>query len=99
MRTVWVVLVLGGCAAVVTRPAPRPVDVILYQDTLTVEMTDGSLCVGKRPVGRADWSGVLTGCETPLTFSVKRSALRPRVVLREAEGGGVMVGGVSYDPV
>ncbi len=39
-----------------------PARVILYRDTLTVEMSDASFCTGPRGAGRGDWQGNLAGC-------------------------------------
>ncbi len=97
MRSLWLVLLLSGCAALARAPDPRPALVILYRDTLTVQMSDGALCIGLRPQGPQRWSGVLQGCATPLGFAVLAEPHRAREVLAPAGGAGrVLVDGRAY---
>jgi hypothetical protein len=61
MRPVAAALLLAGCAAT---PGARvaPSEVILYRQTLTVSMSDRSLCVGLRERQGPAWQGTLQGC-------------------------------------
>ncbi|MGV6811675.1 MAG: hypothetical protein ACWA47_05475 [Brevirhabdus sp.] len=68
---------LAGCAA--TGPAgsgntsrAKVEAVYLYDHTLNVLMSDGSLCAAPTPRGAGKvWSGTLSGCEHPLPFTVE----------------------------
>jgi len=90
-----VILALAGCAAApaiapVPGPVAQPRQAILYRDTVTVQFSDGALCVAPRPGRAAQWSGTLAGCAHPLPFSVALPAGRPaprRVLVQLGDGG------------
>lgn len=76
-------LLLLGCTATTVAETPTPSRVILYHDTLTVEMSDGVLCTGVRRGGTLGWSGTLDGCPYPQPFRVERSISPVRMILSE----------------
>lgn len=89
---------LAGCGAPVDAPAPvpraaEPGRAILYRDTVTVEFSDGALCVAPRPTGARTWQGQLAGCPHALPFSVTlpQGPLAPRRVLVRLPEGGTSV--------
>ncbi len=93
-------LALTGCstgmvnAPVATPPAgAAPQKAILYRDTVTVQFSDGALCVAPRPGAARSWSGRLSGCPHLLAYDVTLppGPLAPRRVLVRLEGGGVRV--------
>jgi len=85
-------LVLAAGCTVSDGIAPQPSrakvkQVYLYQHTLNVLMSDGSLCAATRPTSAgASWSGRLSGCVHELPFTVVQAArVNPlRLVLDEA---------------
>lgn len=68
MRPALLVLpLLAACTAGGVAPAPRggpaePRQAVLYENTLTVVMSDRSLCAGPRGRQGRTWSGTLAGC-------------------------------------
>lgn len=54
---------------------------MLYRDTVTVEMSDGTLCAGVREGRAGPWSTVLSGCPNRWPVSVLRPAIAPRMPL------------------
>lgn len=84
MRRLMILAALAGCSTVAPLPQPpEPSRVILYRDTVTVEMRDGALCTGVRRGAARGWSGTLGGCPHPLPFRVERSVIPVRMVLSE----------------
>lgn len=88
MRRLAAGLLLMGCAANPVAVAPMPTRVILYQDTVTLEMSDGKLCVGARRGGVNRWSGILGGCPYPMPFQVTRATAKARQVLVQGDHPG-----------
>ncbi len=66
-------------------PGVRATVVTLYRDTVTVAMSDGSLCTGVRAARSGPWSTRLAGCPHLWPVEVRRPALRPRVPLGPVE--------------
>lgn len=87
--------ILAGCGAGTgTAPADGPKSgvaperVVLYEDTVTVEMSDRSFCTGPRGRQGRDWSGRLQGCPAPWPFRAVLPAARvARLPLAPGEGG------------
>lgn len=83
---------IAGCTPVVQPDRPEQVSperVILYRDTVTVLMSDNTLCALERPGLGRSWSGTLTGCLHPVPVSVTLpAAMPPR---RELQRGGALV--------
>lgn len=89
MRALLLLPLLAACAA-----APRGPDhsvdeirarsAILYRDTVTVAMSDGTLCAGVREGRAGPWSTVLSGCPHRWPVSVLRAATSPRLPLMPA---------------
>jgi|AntAceMinimDraft_5_1070358.scaffolds.fasta_scaffold166885_2 hypothetical protein len=94
------VLLVAGCgapsapetAAGASR-ATEPRTAILYRDTVTVQFSDGALCVAPRPSGARAWSGQLAGCPHLLPYEVTLppGAQAPRRVLVGLADGGTAV--------
>ncbi|NCO21854.1 MAG: hypothetical protein GW905_07600 [Rhodobacterales bacterium] len=91
---------LVGCAGpegAVAPPIPTggatPRQAILYRDTVTVQFSDGTLCVALRPATARIWGGQLAGCPHMATYQV---TLPPgpqaaRRILVRLDGGGTAV--------
>jgi hypothetical protein len=95
MRRVGLFLVLAACGAPLQESPARVEQVILYRETVTVQMSDGTLCVSDRP-GRAPyWTGTLQGCPHALPVRVNALPDRPRAVLSRG-GGQVVVAGEGW---
>ena len=84
---------LAGCGATLPdRPGPgagvRPDRVILYQDTLTVEMSDASLCAGPRAAASGGWQGALQGCphRWPYVVTLPPDGVPRRILAADAPG-------------
>jgi len=61
-------LVLSACSLV---QAPRPVDVTLTENNLSVRMANGETCQGPRPAGvTGGWSGRLQGCSAAYDYNI-----------------------------
>jgi hypothetical protein len=95
-------LLVAGCVGGAAPPqgatarasgGAEPARAILYRDTVTVEFTDGALCVAPRPGRAARWQGVLAGCPhlRPYTVDLPAGPMAPRRVLVRLEGGGLAV--------
>jgi len=106
MRRLALLLALAGCAAAegpVRRDA-APISVVLYPDTVTVRLADGSLCTGPRGPAAGGWQGRLAGCARTWPFTVARPATRPRQPLAPADGAAPWVvlegpaGSLGYAP-
>jgi len=74
-------MIIAGCTGAdptADRVSRARVDAVyLYQHGINVHMSDGQLCTAQKPGGAGlTWSGRLTGCAHPLSFSV---ALAQRV--------------------
>ncbi len=85
MRFVLLLPLLAACAAP-TLPArspqdARPAEVTLYRDTVTVAMSDGTLCAGVREADAGPWSTRLAGCPHGWPVQVNRTTQRPRLPL------------------
>jgi hypothetical protein len=88
-------LALAACGAPKPAAAPAtgeaaPRQAILYRDTVTVQFSDGTLCVAPRPAGARGWSGRLAGCPHLLPYEVALPAGAPaprRVLVQLADGG------------
>lgn len=65
-----------------------PARAILYDYTLTVEMTDRSLCVGQRGNQGPSWQGTLAGCPHPWPYSTSRPAARVTRLPLASDGPG-----------
>ncbi|SFP16478.1 hypothetical protein [Tranquillimonas alkanivorans] len=86
MRRLWLILALAGCAAAAPERRPQVGEAILYRDTLTVEMRDGTLCVAPRPPSGA-WEGRLIGCPYTWPVVVRPQGQGPRSLLAPAAPG------------
>ena len=89
MRALLLLPLLAACAAAPDGPGlfddgVRPRSAILYRDTVTVAMSDGSLCAGVREGRAGPWSTVLAGCPHRWPVSVLRPAVVPRLPLMPA---------------
>jgi hypothetical protein len=82
-------LVLAACGATpVARGPVEPRAVILYQKTLTVGMSDRSLCVGLRNTQAPVWSGTLQGCPHRWAYTARLPPGRvARLPLVPGQGG------------
>lgn len=102
MRVFSVVLTtlvtLSACAVPQTTAPVTVRSVVLYRDTVTAQMSDGSLCVGQRPGGAQVWGGVMTGCPHLVNFQVTQPANAARAVLVQGQGQKVIVDGQGYGP-
>lgn len=87
-------LAMAGCVAT----APQGVGggsggasvtrVILYQDTVTVEMSDRSLCTGPRSQNGPAWQGRLSGCRHLWPYELRQPPGRfVRLPLAKGAGG------------
>lgn len=95
MRRLLPVLLVAACAVPPPRPEARVERVILYQETVTALMSDGTLCVSDRPGRATVWSGRLEGCPHDLGVEVRGLPAAPREEL--APGGArVIVGGSGW---
>ena len=80
------VLVVAACSFA---QAPRPVEVTLTQNNLSVRMGNGETCQGPRPMGAGTgWSGRLQGCSAAYDYHI---AMQPganplRMVFDEIRG-------------
>lgn len=89
MRALLLVPLLAACAAAPDAP-PLPGggvgarSAILYRDTVTVAMTDGSLCAGVREGRAGPWRATLSGCPHRWPVSVQRAPEVPRLPLTPA---------------
>jgi len=101
-RALALALLLAGCAAPgLAPPAAAPIEragaaprqAILYRDTVTVQFSDGALCVAPRPSGARAWSGQLAGCAhlAPYQVTLPPGPQVPRRVLVRLSGGGTAV--------
>lgn len=89
MRRLGIFLLLAGCAAVpeaAAPPAPQPVAVTLYRDTVTVSFRDGALCTAPRPNTSGSWSTTLQGCPHLWPVTVAEPIRRPRLPLGPTDG-------------
>ncbi|WP_108483064.1 hypothetical protein [Oceaniglobus ichthyenteri] len=95
MRRLAGLVLLAGCAAAPMAPptAPEPRQAIMYRNTVTVQFSDGALCVAKRPGTARAWDGTLAGCPhlLPYRVTLPGGGLAPRQVLVRLPGGGVRV--------
>jgi len=94
MRRLLPLFLAAACAA---PPAPEAgvERVILYTETVTVLMSDGTLCVSDRPGRATAWSGRLEGCPHALAVEVRTLPGAPREEL--APGGArVIVAGQGW---
>lgn len=89
-KRLTLVFLVAACANpdATTPPVSRaaqaePHQAILYRNTITVEFTDGALCVAKRPGAAQTWAGQLAGCSYTLPYRalLPGAALAPRQVL------------------
>lgn len=92
-------LILGACAAPQVAEPPRVDTVILYRQTVTAQMSDGSICVGQRPQGARVWSGTMTGCAAAPVFAVTSPPRAARQILAPSAKAQVIVNGLGYGPV
>jgi hypothetical protein len=87
---------LAACSAAAPGAGTRgvePLRAILYEETLTVEMSDGSLCVGLRGGQGRSFSGRLQGCPHPWPFAATLPPSRTaRLVLGRGTGGPAHAG-------
>lgn len=61
-------LVISACSLV---QAPRPVNVTLTENNLSVRMANGETCQGPRPAGvTGGWSGRLQGCSAAYDYNI-----------------------------
>ena len=61
-------LVISACSLV---QAPRPVNVTLTENNLSVRMANGETCQGSRPAGvTGGWSGRLQGCSAAYDYNI-----------------------------
>ena len=85
IRALDLVLVLAGWAepAPLREPASPPAAkaATLYRDTLTVRVSDATLCGGPRQIASGPRAGTLVGCPHTWPFQVRRPTDRPRVPL------------------
>lgn len=93
-------LALAACAAPQSADTPatptgaaEPRQAILYRNTVTVQFSDGTLCVAPRPGGARGWSGQLAGCPHLLPYEVTlpTGPMAPRRVLVQLASGGTAV--------
>jgi len=62
------ILVLAACSF---PQAPRPAQVTLSENNLSVRMANGETCQGPRPAGTSGgWSGRLQGCSTAYDYTI-----------------------------
>ena len=86
-RALVLPLALAACLAPPPK-AERPatvVRVILYSDTLTVEMSDGSLCVSQRPRS-GPWQNTAAGCPHSLPVAVSQTTTKRRQLSPNPQG-------------
>lgn len=95
MRRAAAFLLLAACAAPVVEGPVRVEQVILYRETVTVEMSDGTLCASDRPGRAPGWAGTLQGCPHALPVRVNALPDRPREVLGRG-GARVIVAGEGW---
>jgi len=95
MRRFAVLLALAACSAPPVPEAARVERVILYRETVTVLMSDGSLCVSDRPGRATAWAGTLQGCPHALPVTVNALPAAPREELRPG-GARVVVAGQGW---
>lgn len=64
------ILVLAACSF---PQAPRPAQVTLTENTLSVRMANGETCQGPRPAGSGSggWSGRLQGCSAGYDYHIE----------------------------
>jgi len=63
------VLVVAACSLV---QAPRPAQVALTENSLSVRMGNGETCEGPRPAaGSGGWSGRLQGCSVAYDYDIE----------------------------
>lgn len=89
MRALLLLPLLAACAAAPDAPPVRGAELrarsaILYRDTVTVTMSDGSLCAGVREGRAGPWSTTLSGCPHRWPVSVLRPSGAPRLPLAPA---------------
>lgn len=65
-------------------PAPRVVT--LYRDTVTVQMSDRTLCTAPRTARSGPWQTSLIGCPHTWPVAVLRPTARPRLPLVPGAG-------------
>jgi len=87
MRRLLPLLLAAACAAPTAETASVE-RVILYSETVTVLMSDGTLCVSDRPGRAGAWSGRLEGCPHDLAVEVRALPDAPR---EELAPGGMRV--------
>lgn len=80
-RLLFLPVVLAGCTMHDTPTAITPISAVLYQDTVTVQASDGTLCTGPRNQSGNQWSGQLGGCPHAWPYQVLRNTPRPRLPL------------------
>lgn len=86
-RLLFLPVVLAGCTMHDTPTAITPISAVLYQDTVTVQASDGTLCTGPRNQSGNQWSGQLGGCPHAWAYQVFRQSNRPRLVLHQGKVG------------
>ena len=91
-RALLLCLALAACGTAGEPPTgrgqARPSRVILYADTVTVEMSDRAFCTGPRTAPGKAWSGRLAGCPHLWPYQVQQPAFRfARLPLAAGEGG------------
>ena len=86
-RRLVLAVALAGCAA--GGNAVRPARVVLYEDTLTVEMSDASLCAGPRNAAGRGWQGHLQGCPHRWPFATRLPAGRLSRAVLTPDAAGV----------
>ena len=85
-----------GTSAPAVQGAASPTRVVMYRDTITVEMRDKSLCTGPRRAAGTSWTGTLAGCPHQWPYEVRQPQGRfVRLPLQPGEGGA---GQVSLTP-
>src|SRR5690606_32640142 len=79
-RALLLCLALAACGPAGGPPPGRgqaqPSRVILYADTVTVEMSDRAFCTGPRTGPGTAWSGRLAGCPHLWPYQVQQPAFR-----------------------
>ena len=86
MLRILPILLLAACAAAPGRApvAPgnvTPRNVTLFQDNVTVAMSDGRLCTAVREGRAGPWNATLSGCPHRWPVAVLRPSPRPRLPL------------------
>ena len=87
MQRLLPLLLTAACAAPPAQVASVE-RVILYTETVTVLMSDGTLCVSDRPGRATAWSSQLEGCPHDLGVEVRARSDAPR---EELSRGGMRV--------